>query len=57
MVPLPSDVGNVWNANERKALRLRRDPIEVDRETTKPPNAKKQRLDTVLVKIREARRG
>jgi hypothetical protein len=43
--PLPSDVGNVWNDNERKALRLRRDPMEVDRETTKPPNAKKQRLD------------
>jgi serine/threonine protein kinase len=40
-----SDVGNVWNADIRKAWRPRQDSMEVDGEDAKPPNAKKQRLD------------
>jgi serine/threonine protein kinase len=34
-----SDTGKIWNANKRK------DPVEEDGESTKPPMAKKQRLD------------
>ena len=45
LAPLSSDVGTVWDFNARKALRPRRDPVEVDGENMKPPNAKKQRLD------------
>jgi hypothetical protein len=40
-----SNVGNVWNADKRKAWRPRQDLVEVGREDAKPPNAKKQRLD------------
>jgi serine/threonine protein kinase len=43
--PQCSDVGTIWDFDARKALRPRRDPVEVDGENTKPPNAKKQRLD------------
>jgi serine/threonine protein kinase len=42
-----SNVGTVCDFSATKALRPRRDPVEVDGDgkNTKPPNAKKQRLD------------
>jgi serine/threonine protein kinase len=45
LAPLSSDVGTVWDFDARKALRPRRDPVEVDGENMKPPDAKRQRLD------------
>ena len=42
MARAPSDVGYVWNADEKTAFRARQDPMEVD---MKPPNAKKRRVD------------
>ncbi|KAF8441765.1 kinase-like domain-containing protein [Boletus edulis BED1] len=43
--PLFSDAGNIRDYDARKALRPRRDRMEVDGEITKPPNVKKQRLE------------
>ena len=42
-----SNLGTGWDFSATKALRPRRDPVEGDGdgENTKPPNAKKQRLD------------
>ena len=43
--PLLPDVGTVGKFDAKKASQPRRDPVEVDKENMKPPDAKKQRLD------------
>ena len=37
--PRFSDVGTIWNFDAKKASQPRRDPVEVDKENMKPPNA------------------
>ncbi|KAG6382156.1 hypothetical protein JVT61DRAFT_801 [Boletus reticuloceps] len=41
-----SHAGNIGNSDARKASRPRRDRVEGDGENTKPPNVKKQRLES-----------
>ena len=39
------DISNGWDIDERNASRTRQDSMGVDGENTKPPDAKKQRLN------------